>query len=61
MDKFAAVKILRLLAVALFALAVGACASWGNKEKKGTMRNYDGDESPYIKMYEEGPGSPLHN
>ena len=54
-------KILRLLVVAVFALAVAACSSWGKKEKKGSRRRYDGDESPHIKMYEEGPGSPLHN
>lgn len=51
---------LLLLAVAC---AFTACSSGSKKQKKGSARMYDGDESPHIRMYteEEGPGSSLHN
>ncbi len=54
----AAVKLLHLLLLAFIAVAVSACASG---RKKSGMHMYEGDSSPSIRMYDEGPGSELHN
>jgi hypothetical protein len=54
------VKILRLLTIALLVFALPAC-SWFKRGPKSSAHMYDGDESPHLRMYDEGPGSPLHN
>ena len=55
----ATVKLLHLFLLAIIATALSACASGG--KKKSSMHMYDGDSSPSIRMYDERPGSELHN
>lgn len=56
----ATVKLLHLFLLAIIVVAaLSACASGG--KKKSSMHMYDGDSSPSIRMYDESPGSELHN
>ena len=48
--------ILGLVIPVLFSM-LGGCA--GGKQKPG-VRNYEGDTSPNIRMYEEKPGYPVN-
>lgn len=62
MDTFRLMKVLRLLLIVAAVCALPACASWFGKGRiKSSAHMYEGDESPNIRMYDEGPGSPLHN
>ena len=53
-------KLLQLfLLPIIIVFALSACASGG--KKKSSMHMYEGDSSPGIRMYDERPGSELHN
>ena len=41
-------------------LAPSACSLFRGKQKSN-VHMYEGDSSPAIKLYDEGPGSELHN
>ena len=51
-------KIILLSVFAVVCLPISACTS-GKKGKSG-YRNYEGDRSPGIRMYDEKPGYPLN-
>ena len=52
------VKIILLSLLAVVCLPFAGCTS-GKKGKSG-YRNYDGDSSPSIRMFEEKPGYPVN-
>ena len=47
-----------LSVLAVLCLPIAGCAS--RKKGKSSYRNYEGDSSPGIKMFEEKPGYPLN-
>ena len=51
-------SILVCFVVAVVCSMFAGCATGKNKS---SIRNYDGDSSPNIRMYEEKPGYPLNN
>ena len=51
------VKIILLCVFAVMCSTFTGCAS---KKSKSRYRNYEGDNSPGIKMFEEKPGYPLN-
>jgi len=52
-----AVKIIALFIIAAVCSSFTGCAS---KKPKSRYRNYEGDNNPSIKMFEEKPGYPLN-
>lgn len=51
------VKLILLCVLAVACLSFAGCAS---KKPKSGYRNYEGDSSPGITMFEEKPGYPLN-
>jgi hypothetical protein len=56
---YTAPMILRISIVAICIVACCGCAK--SQRSKSSARMYEGDSSPMIRMYNEGPGSILHN
>jgi hypothetical protein len=52
-------SILPCIVVALVCSLLAGCAGKSGK-KKSSVRLYEGDSSPNIRMYEEKPGYPLN-
>ena len=52
------VKIILLSLLAIVGSFCAGCSS--GKKNKSSYRNYEGDSSPGIKMFEEKPGYPLN-
>jgi hypothetical protein len=50
----------KILVVSILAIACSSLSGCANKKQKTGYRNYDGDSSPSIKIYEEKPGYPLN-
>lgn len=53
-------KLLRVLLLIAVVIAAGGCSLFRGKQKSH-VHMYEGDTSPAIKLYDEGPGSELHN
>lgn len=51
-------KAILIAAVAVVCLPFAGCT--GGKKNKSSYRNYDGDSSPSIRMFEEKPGYPVN-
>jgi len=54
------VKLLRVLLLIAVVAAASGCSLFRSKQKS-SVHMYEGDSSPAIKLYDEGPGSELHN
>ena len=52
------VKMILLSVLAIACSLLAGCTS--GKKKNGGYRNYDGDSSPNIRMFEEKPGYPVN-
>ena len=53
-------KLLRVLLLIAVVVAASGCSLFRGKQKSN-VHMYEGDSSPAIKLYDEGPGSELHN
>jgi hypothetical protein len=54
------VRVVKIIVLCLFAVACSSFTGCASKKPKSRVRNYEGNDSPNIKMFTEKPGYPLN-
>lgn len=53
-------RTVKIILACILAIACSPLTGCSGKKQKSGYRNYEGDSSPSIRLYDENPGSPLN-